>query len=182
MPRKPTSPSGIMARGLRRATLRAISRTHVLSLAHHALAYARGWCADSRNARVRLAAENERLESALAMLREEIRIKDARMLQIAPLKRPHYPPPERLAILALQAARGWNLAQTAARPRTLLTRSERGSAFVGVRALLIINDAMRHGWGTEGRAARRARTRGCMVRATASKAMRSVVGGRQQLG
>src|SRR4029453_17078212 len=44
---------------------------------------------------------------------EEIRIKDARMEQIEPHRRPHYPPTHRLAILELRAARGWTLAQTA---------------------------------------------------------------------
>jgi putative transposase len=43
-----------------------------------------------------------------------LRIKDARLARSPPRKRPHYPPVERLAILALRAARGWNLAQTAA--------------------------------------------------------------------
>jgi hypothetical protein len=63
----------------------------------------RGWWVNSRIARVRLAAENDRLKSALAQAREEIRIKDARMAAIEPGRRPHYPPPERLAILALRA-------------------------------------------------------------------------------
>jgi putative transposase len=53
------------------------------------------------------------LEEEGALLREEIRIKDARMDHIPPHRRPHYPPPERLAILELKAARGWSLAQTA---------------------------------------------------------------------
>ena len=44
---------------------------------------------------------------------EEIRIKDARMAQIDPRRRPHYPPVERMAILELKAARGWSLEQTA---------------------------------------------------------------------
>lgn len=35
------------------------------------------------------------------------------MQHIAPQKRPHYPPTERLAILELRAARSWSLAQTA---------------------------------------------------------------------
>jgi len=46
------------------------------------------------------------------MLREELRIKDARLGRIAPANRPHYPPTERLAILALKVARGWNNVQT----------------------------------------------------------------------
>ena len=42
-----------------------------------------------------------------------MRIKDARMEQLEPHRRPHYPPTARLAILELRAARGWTLAQTA---------------------------------------------------------------------
>jgi transposase InsO family protein len=83
-----------------------------VALARLALVETRSWCVNSPIARVRLAAENERLESEVAMLREELRIKDARLGRIAPANRPHYPPTERLAILALKAARGWNHAQT----------------------------------------------------------------------
>ena len=46
-------------------------------------------------------------------LREELRIKDARMAHLPAHRRPHYPPMERMAILELRAARGWSLAQTA---------------------------------------------------------------------
>ena len=67
------------------------------------------------NERIRLKAENERLRGEILLLREEMRIKDARMEQIPPHRRPHYPPVERLAILELRAARGWSQAQTAAR-------------------------------------------------------------------
>jgi transcriptional regulator with XRE-family HTH domain len=86
---------------------------HVISLAHLAIVHSRGWAANSLNARVRLKAENDRLRQEVALLREEIRIKDARMAQIAPQRRPHYLPFERMAILELRAARGWSLAQTA---------------------------------------------------------------------
>jgi len=51
----------------------------------------------------------------VALLAEELRIKDTRMQRIPPQRRPHYPPIERLAILELRAARGWSLAQTARR-------------------------------------------------------------------
>jgi transposase InsO family protein len=88
---------------------------HALALAHFVVTHVRGWCAESPLRRVRLAAECERLRSEVALLREELRIKDARVARIPPRSRPHYPPAERLAILALRAARGWNLAQTAAR-------------------------------------------------------------------
>ena len=86
---------------------------YVISLAHYAITYARGWAANSINARVRLAAENDRLKQENQLLREEIRIKDARMAKIDPHRRPYYPPTERMAILELKAARAWSLAQTA---------------------------------------------------------------------
>ena len=48
-----------------------------MGIAHLALTQVRGWCADSRIARVRLAAKLERAEAEVALLREELRIKDA---------------------------------------------------------------------------------------------------------
>ena len=86
---------------------------HAIALAHYAIVYARAWAAESINARVRLAAENDRLHEACALLREELRIKDTRVAQITPQRRPHYGPHERMAILELRAARGWSLKQTA---------------------------------------------------------------------
>ena len=83
---------------------------HIISLAHFVLTQVRGWAADSPIQRVRLAGERDRLESEVAMLREEIRIKDARMVVLAPHRRPHYPGAERMAILQLMAARGWSKA------------------------------------------------------------------------
>ena len=50
---------------------------HVLSLAQYAAVYTRGWAADSVNKRVRLKAEVDQLTQEIALLREEIRIKDA---------------------------------------------------------------------------------------------------------
>ncbi len=88
---------------------------HVISLAHYAIVAARGWAANSINARVRLSAENNRLRKEIVLIREEIRIKDARVARIDPRRRPHYPPTERMAILELKAARGWSLVQTAHR-------------------------------------------------------------------
>jgi hypothetical protein len=46
----------------------------------------------------------DRARQEIALLREELRIKDARMASIPPRRRPHYPPKERLAILELKAA------------------------------------------------------------------------------
>ena len=49
---------------------------HVISLAQFALAYTRGWAVNSQVARVRLKAQNDRLRQQVALLTEEVRIKD----------------------------------------------------------------------------------------------------------
>jgi len=86
---------------------------HVIALAHYAIVSARARAADSINARVRLAAQNDRLHEECALLREELRIKDVRTAQIEHQRRPHHGPLERMAILELRAVRGWSLKQTA---------------------------------------------------------------------
>ena len=63
-------------------TVRVPAVLHVISLAQFAAAHTRGWAANSINARMRLKAENDRLQQEVELLREEIRIKDARMEQI----------------------------------------------------------------------------------------------------
>ena len=88
---------------------------HVISLAHFVLTHVRGFAVNSPIHRVRLAAERDRLDSEVALLREEIRIKDARMAALAPHRRPHYSPTERMAILELMAARGWSKAEAGRR-------------------------------------------------------------------
>jgi len=52
---------------------------NVISLAHFSVTYARSWAAKSVSARVRIAAQNDRLHQEIALLRKELRIKDARM-------------------------------------------------------------------------------------------------------
>ena len=86
---------------------------HVISLAQYAIAATRGWAADALNPRARQAAEDDQLKQEIQLLREELRIKNARLAKIDPRHRPFYPPTERMAILELKAARGWSLAQTA---------------------------------------------------------------------
>ena len=93
----------------------ALAFVHATALAHQALTASRGWCVNSPIARVRLAAHNDLLKSEVALLREELRIKDARAARLPPARRTHYIPEERLAILQLRAARGWNAADTARR-------------------------------------------------------------------
>jgi putative transposase len=102
---------------------------HVISLAKYAAIYTRSWAADCSRARVRLRAERDRHQEDNALLREELRIKDARMASIPAHQRPFYRPPERLAILELKAARGWSLEQTAKRffvcPKTVASWMKR---------------------------------------------------------
>ena len=86
---------------------------HVISLARTSIALTQSWASDSMNHQVRRQAEDDRLQQEIQLLREEIRLKDARMEQLEAHRRPHYPPTARLAILELRAARGWSLAQTA---------------------------------------------------------------------
>ena len=64
---------------------------HVVSLAQYAAIYTRSWAADSTNQRVRLKAENDRAQQELALVREELRIKDCRMGQMNAHQRPRYP-------------------------------------------------------------------------------------------
>jgi transcriptional regulator with XRE-family HTH domain len=93
MPTTPQPPQIHLPKGWQDCVKSAV--LHAIALAHYAIVYARAWAADSINARVRLASEN------------------ARIAQIAPQRRPHYGPHERMAILELRAARGWSLKQTA---------------------------------------------------------------------
>jgi transcriptional regulator with XRE-family HTH domain len=86
---------------------------HIVSLAQTALTYTRSWAVNCPHARIQLRAERDRHRQEVALLTEELRIKDGRMHRIPPHRRPHYPPIERMAILELRAARGWTLVQTA---------------------------------------------------------------------
>ena len=86
---------------------------HVIGLAQFATAFTRSWAGNSPNERMRLKAENDRLEAEVAQLKEEIRIKDARMTRLESRKRPQYPPIDRMAILELRAARNWSRKETA---------------------------------------------------------------------
>jgi hypothetical protein len=82
-------PSG-WAKNVRSAVL------HVISLAHCAIVAARGWAANSINARVRLAADNDRLKQDNQLLREELCIKDVRIAKLDPRRRPYYPAARRI--------------------------------------------------------------------------------------
>ncbi len=88
---------------------------HAVAAAHYAVVWIESWCVNSPVERVRLRGEVVRLGNEVALLKEELRIKDDRLGRIPPRNRPLYPPPARLAILLLKAARGWSAAQTARR-------------------------------------------------------------------
>ena len=88
---------------------------HAVALARAALLDVLSGFENSPLPRVRLLAENERLHRAIAASNEEKRILRARLEHIPPARRPRYPPAERLAILTLRAAQGWNKAETARR-------------------------------------------------------------------
>ena len=86
---------------------------HAVSLARLSLITARGWAAEHRDAHVRRRAQIDQRDQRIALLEEELRIKDARMLRLPAHRRPHYTPTERLAILQLRAAYGWSMTQAA---------------------------------------------------------------------
>ena len=62
------------------------------TLAQYTAVYTRSWMADSTNPRLRDRAELNQANQEIALLREQMRIKDARMASIPPQRRPHYPP------------------------------------------------------------------------------------------
>ena len=93
--------------------LTKLAYLQAIALAHRALTYTRALAENSRLPRVRLAAENARLQSEVAMLKEEMRLKDARMASIEARRRPRYTPVQRFAILALKAPRHWNASECA---------------------------------------------------------------------
>ena len=88
---------------------------HAISLAATALAAAWGSAARSNSLRRRRAAEADRLRAEIALLEEELAIKDARWIRLPARRRPHYGPVQRMRVLELRAARSWSAEQTARR-------------------------------------------------------------------
>ena len=54
----------------------------VIALAQYSLAYTRSWATNCPNERLRLTSKADQLQQEVALLREEIRIKDLRMATI----------------------------------------------------------------------------------------------------
>ena len=82
---------------------------HAISLASVVLTHARGRAVGRR----RLQTELEQATSEIALLREELSIKDGRWERSHSRRRPHYTPTQRMRILQLRAARGWTREKTA---------------------------------------------------------------------
>jgi len=86
-----------------------------IALARMAFCAARGRASRSSKPGVRLVSDLNEARREIALLEEEIRLKDLRMARVPARHRPFYRPLERLAILELRAARGWSRRQTARR-------------------------------------------------------------------
>lgn len=92
---------------------------HVIALARIAIMHSRNWPDGLENDTLRLRSENDRLNNEVVLLRMELEIKGARLAAIDPHRRPNYSPSQRLQILRLRAARGWNKNQLARRCQLL---------------------------------------------------------------
>ena len=86
---------------------------HAISLAFNVMTVAYGRAARSRNTRHRIQADLDLAWTEIALLREELSIKDLRWNRVPPRRRPYYGPIQRMGILKLKAARGWSASQTA---------------------------------------------------------------------
>jgi hypothetical protein len=78
----------------------------VVALGRYAITNAHARVASHRHGRIRFRAEIDRLRHEIALLREELCIKDARMACLPAQRRPHYRPTERMAILELRPRAG----------------------------------------------------------------------------
>ena len=82
---------------------------HAIALAGVAITAAQGRLARRQDLRARL----DQAHNEIALLREELAIKDGRWLRSHSRRRPHYSPTQRLRILQQRSARGWTLEKTA---------------------------------------------------------------------
>ena len=84
---------------------------HAISLAFNAMAVVHGKAATSRNTRHRLQADLDQAQTEIALLREELSIKDLPWNRVPPRRRPYYGPIQRMRILKLKAAREGSASQ-----------------------------------------------------------------------
>jgi len=83
---------------------------HAISLAAMALTVARGRIATRRCG---LLVELDRANTEIALLKEELEIKDSRWGRLPSRRRPHFTPIQRMRILQVKASRGWSCEQVA---------------------------------------------------------------------
>ena len=86
---------------------------HAISVAFSAVTQAWASSATSRRSTTQLQAELDRTKAEIAMLNEELSVKNDRLSRVLPRCRPHYRATDRMRILQLKAARGWSTTQTA---------------------------------------------------------------------
>ncbi len=84
-----------------------------VSLAATALTLAHGRASSSRSPRKRMTAALDRANTEIALLKEELDIKDDRRSRLPSRRRPYYVPVQRMRILQLKAARGRSCEQAA---------------------------------------------------------------------
>ena len=84
---------------------------HAIALAATALQAGRGRASRRRDHQLHVDLDQAKAE--IALLREEVSIKDARWRRSRTRRRPYYRPIERMRILQLRAARGWTIERTA---------------------------------------------------------------------
>ncbi len=102
-----------LPRGWRKITRAGV--LHAISVAAMAMTSAWTRASAKRSSRHRAFAEVDRLRTEIALLKEELEIKDARWARVPARRRPCYSPIQRMQILQLRAARGWSAIQTAQR-------------------------------------------------------------------
>jgi len=85
----------------------------MISLAATAFIAASGRASNRKGKLTQLQIQLNRAHQEIALLKEEIRLKDRRFSRVPPHRRPYYRPVERLQVLQLKAARGWSGSQTA---------------------------------------------------------------------
>jgi len=86
---------------------------HAVSIASAAFTCAVGLAANRKDKVKQVTAELSQAYREIALLKEEMELKDQRFQRLPPHRRPYYRPTERMQILEQKAARGWSIAQTA---------------------------------------------------------------------
>ena len=100
-----------LPKGWRKVTRAGV--LHAISVAAMAMTSAWSKASAGRPSRRRALAEIDRLRTEVALLTEELELKDSRWVRVPARRRPYYGPVQRMRILQLRAARGWSTKQVA---------------------------------------------------------------------